>query len=178
MMKESNNDLPPEYISIRNIWLQAINDCRKAISQRAIQEPNEERSWREIGDRNIVYSVDALYYSLCDYGAARLRSDVDDYRETVYRKNVNSIWDRYTGRLNLEKLKEQYKDLDYFEREEKIAEIQNSMLSMGECWGGHAKEAILLYDYILQTMNKYNLLFEQQPLGFTNVEIEGVLENE
>ena len=177
-MKDSNNDLPPEYISIRNIWLQAINDCRKAIAQRAIQEPNEERSWREMGDRNVVHTVDALYFSLCNYGAARLRSDVDEYRENTYKKHVIEIWDRYIGRLNTDTLKEKYKNMDFFEREEKIKEIQNSMLSLGECWDGHAKEAIKLYDYILQTMNKYNLLFEQQPSGFTNVEIEEVLKNE
>jgi hypothetical protein len=169
-MKSSEGELPNEYVSIRSVWLQAINDCRKAIAQRAIQEPNEERSWREIGDRNIVYTTHALYHSLCDYGEMRVRSDVDKYHNETYKKNKNDIWKKFEGFLDTSK----FDHLDYLDREEAIKEAKKKLYSAGECWDYNAKESIKLYDYIIQKLNKYNMLFEEQPRGYSNVTIEDV----
>jgi len=39
-----NMEFPSEYVSIRQIWLKRIDDCGKAIGQRAIQEPTVIKS--------------------------------------------------------------------------------------------------------------------------------------
>jgi len=172
-MKPMNGELPSEYVSIRTVWLQAINDCRKAIAQRAIQESTEERAWREIGDRNIVYNIDALYFSLCDYGEMRVRSETSKYYNETYKPNVRKIWDQFQGNLDTS----QFEHLSLLEKEAAIDKARKKLYSAGHCWNMNARESINFYDYIIQTLNKYNMLFEEQPRGYSNVTIEEIKEN-
>jgi len=167
-------ELPSEYVSIRHVWLQAINDCRKAIGQRAVQEPTEERSWREIGDRNVAYMVTALYHSLVDYGEALIRTDVDRYYKDTFKIRTNKIWDRYVGYFDEKKFKKEYGHLEYSEREKKKEELKEKLLSGSTCWDRHARESIELFDFIIQTLNKYDMLFDEQPQGYSNVEMKSV----
>ena len=60
-MIQEQQELPSEYISIRQIWLKRIDDAGRAIAQRAVMEPNMERIDLELGDRTVVYSVQALH---------------------------------------------------------------------------------------------------------------------
>jgi hypothetical protein len=167
-------DLPSEYVSIRQVWLKRIDDCGRAISQRAIQEPTNEREWREIGDRTVIYTVNALYTSLVDYGEATIRSDVDKYRKNKYNPKINETWDKCWGKFDDDEIEEKFKKYDVFEKDKKIKEFKKSLLSPGRCWNIHCSEAIKLYDFIIQTLNKYGMLFESQPRGYSNVEMKSV----
>jgi len=139
---KGDKELPSEYVSIRQIWLQGINDCRTAIGQRAIQQATEEKEWRQIGDKTVIYTVEALYNSLVDYGEATVRSDVDHFYKEKHKPEINKIWD--SDKSNENKLFR------------------------------HGKASIKFYDFIIQTLNKYGMLFEQQPQGYSNVEMRSI----
>lgn len=135
-------ELPSEYVSIRHIWLKRIDDCGRAISQRAVQEPNWDREERDIGDRTVCHSVNALYSSLVDYGEAVVRTEVDSYVTREFDPKVDEIWKS---------------NKDYHTK-----------------WNRHARASIRLYDYIIQTLNKYGMLFPEQPRGYSNVEMRSI----
>jgi len=161
-----DKEIPSEYMSIRQIWLQRIDDCGHAISQRAIQEPNYDRSALNIGDRTIVYTVESLYYSLVDYGEALIRSDVDRYKEKSFTPNIEKIWESWENNQTEDK-----EDGIQFAG---YPEAQKKRRLIGECWHDHARESMDLFDFIIQTLNKYGMLFEKQPEGFSNVEMRSV----
>jgi len=142
---KQDKELPNEYISIRQIWLRRIEDCGRAISQRAVMEPNMDRLDLEIGDRTVVYSVQALYFSLVDFGEAILKSDTDQYYNNIFDPKAKEIW--------------------------------SSKQDNNKKWIQHAKLAIELYAFIIQTLNKYGMLFEKQPEGYSNVEMKSVEES-
>ena len=77
-----NKELPSEYVSIRQIWLQSISRCSDAISNKAKPDASHEANWQEIGNRTVVHTVNALYHSLVDYGEATVRTDVKKYRKS------------------------------------------------------------------------------------------------
>jgi hypothetical protein len=140
-----HKELPSEYVSIRQIWLKRIDDCGRAIGQRAIQEPNWDREERDIGDRTVCHTVNALYNTLVDYGEAVIRTEVDKYVDDEFNPGVDEIW----------KSKK-----DYHRK-----------------WNAHARISIKLYDCIIQTLNKYGMLFQEQPKGYSNVEMKSILKN-
>jgi hypothetical protein len=161
-----DKELPSEYVSIRQIWLKSIGDCGRAISQRAVTEPGAQRQDECIGDRTVVYSIEALYYSLVDYGEATVRSDVNQYKENTFNPNIASIWESW------ERNKPDYKEgLTFNSPRKEREESKKDWLSIQECWQGHARESVKLFDFIIQTLNKYGMLFESQPKGFSNVEM-------
>ncbi len=134
--------LPSEYVSIRQIWLKCIDDCGRAIGQRAVQEPNWDREDRDIGDRTVCHTVNALYNTLVDYGEAIIRSEVDRYVDEEFNPKLDEIW-------------KSKKDFHWK-------------------WNTHARLSIKLYDFIIQTLNKYGMLFESQPKGYSNVKMKSI----
>ena len=142
-----NKELPSEYISIRNIWLQSINDCRKAISQVAnIEASSEMKSEFVVGARTTVHTIDALYLSLVDYGEALIKTDVDKWKKEYYWPKSNKIWSKET----------------------------NKELSADEKWWKNYNLSKKLYEKILDVLNKYGMLFEKQPEGYSNVIMEEI----
>jgi len=153
-------EIPSEFVSIRQIWLKGIDDCRRAIGQRAIQESSAERMDLVVGDRTVCHMVSSLYHSLVDYGEALIRSDIDRYYHDVYEPEVREIWG--------EPKKDDDGDTDFSRAS------MNNQPTNNERWSAHCMEAIKLYDCIIQTLNKYGMLFEQQPQGYSNVEMKSV----
>lgn len=130
------------YVSIRQIWLQGISDCRKAISRRSIPEANYDKYVEDIGSKIVIDTVNALYHSLVDYGEALLKTEADKYYDETYLPNIKEIW-------------------------KSGGESHSNYYRMAE-------EAIDLYHHIIQTLNKYGMLFESQPEGYSNVEMKSL----
>ena len=169
-----NKELPSEYVSIRQIWLQSISRCSDAISNKAKPDASHEANWQEIGNRTVVHTVNALYHSLVDYGEATVRTDVKKYRNKKYNPVIDNIWDLYRGNITEEYVKEKYPDLKSFEIARKKDELRENRPSGSRCWAENARESILLFDFIIQTLNKYGMLFQEQPQGYSNVEMKSV----
>jgi hypothetical protein len=154
-------ELPSEFVSIRQIWLKAIDDCRRAIGQRAIQESSGERMDLMVGDRTVCFMVGSLYHSLVDYGEALIRSDIDRYFHDVYEPAIREIWEKPKA--------------DDGTPTNFSGAGQEDQPTNNERWAAHCIEAIMLYECIIQTLNKYGMLFEQQPQGYSNVEMKSVV---
>jgi hypothetical protein len=154
-------EIPSEFVSIRQIWLKGIDDCRRAIGQRAIQDSSAERMDLVVGDRTVCHMVTSLYHSLVDYGEALIRSDIDRYYHDEYEPALREIWGQSK--------KDDEGDINF------SGTRTNNQLTSNERWSAHCLEAIMLYDRILQTLNKYGMLFEQQPQGYSNVEMKSVV---
>ena len=169
-----NKELPSEYVSIRQIWLQSISRCSDAISNKAKPDASHEANWQEIGNRTVVHTVNALYHSLVDFGEATVRTDVKKYRNKKYNPVIDNIWDLYRGNITEEYVKEKYPDLKSFEIARKKDELRENRPSGSRCWAENARESILLFDFIIQTLNKYGMLFQEQPQGYSNVEMKSV----
>jgi hypothetical protein len=168
-----HKELPSEYVSIRQVWLQNISRCSEAISNRAKPDVSEQGDWQEIGNRTIVYSVSALHHSLVDFGEATVRKDVRRYYDKQYSPEVNHIWKLWEGNITKEYVRKKYPDLKHdWNVETKVEELQKKKPSAGWCWKKNADQSILLFDYIIQTLNKYGMLFESQPKGYSNVEMK------
>ena len=148
-----NKELPSEYVSIRQVWLMGINDCRRAIGQRVITEAGELKYDLDAGERTIVYTVHALYYSLVDYGEALVRSDVDKWYNEVYKPRNRAIWEPI--------------EVSDEDRASRSYSIKNA-------WDRHALLCEEMFDFIIQTLNKYGMLFLEQPKGYSNVEMKSV----
>lgn len=135
-------ELPSEYVSIRSIWLSQINRCNDAISKMAVPDVSQNALDYDVGYRNVVYSIDALYHCLVDYGEARVRSDIDRWRKKVYHPEFDKIW--------------------------------SGQKSERQGWSSQSRLSIKLFDEIIQVLNKYNMLFPEQPQGYSNVEMKSV----
>jgi hypothetical protein len=163
-----DKEIPSEYMSIRQIWLSRIDDCGRAISQRAMQDPTYDRAELNIGERTVVFTIDALYYTLVDFGEALIRTDVDQYKEKIFTPKLKEIWESW----------EKNQDDEEEEEEESVqfAVLKNKdktarKRSVRDCWQDHARESMKFFDFIIKTLNKYGMLFEKQPMGFSNVEM-------
>jgi hypothetical protein len=153
-------EIPSEYVSIRQIWLRAIDDCRRAIGQRAVQESSAERMDLVVGDRTVCHMVTSLYHSLVDYGEALIRSDIDRYYHDTYEPALREIWRKSK--------KDDDIDTNF------SGANRNDQPTSSDRWAAHCIKAIMFYDHIIQTLNKYGMLFEQQPQGYSNVEMKSV----
>lgn len=151
--------LPEEYVSIRMIWLKGIEECRKAISQMAnIESSSDRKSLDVVGARTVTHTVDALYLSLVDHGEALIKSDVDKWRKEIFIPEQDKIWDRKTKDENSDNNQDdKYKNL-----------------SIEDKWWKSAYLSEGLYSKILQVLNKYGMLFEKQPIGYSNVIMEEI----
>ena len=87
---------------------------------------------------------------------------------------MDKIWDKSWNKYDDDELEEKFKDFDVFKRKKKILDFKKSLLSPRTCWNIHCRESIKLYDFIIQTLNKYGMLFESQPKGYSNVEMKSV----
>ena len=170
-----NKELPSEYVSIRQVWLQNITRCSEAISNRAKPDASHEASWQEVGNRTVVYTVNSLYHSLVDFGEATIRTDVKKYFEEKYIPERNHIWKLWKGNITWDYVKERYPELQSWAIENKVKELQKNKPSADHCWRASADEAIKLYDFIIQVLNKYGMLFESQPKGYSNVQMVPIL---
>lgn len=126
-----NKNIPSEYVSIRQVWLRQIDRCNEAISNRAKPDSSREAEWQDIGSRTVVYSVKGLCYTLIDYGEAKVKTEVTEYRDKVI----------------------------------------NPKLKEAKSWGTTAGIYQDLFEMIIETLNKYGLLFETSPRGYSNVEM-------
>jgi hypothetical protein len=170
-----NKELPSEYVSIRQVWLHNINRCVEAIANRAKPDVNYEANWQEIGNRTVVNTVEILYHSLVDHGEAIVRSEVEDYIEKTYDPKVTKIWDKWEGRVTTSYVKKHFPELDNtLDIDRKKDELKKDKWVVGQCWNKNTREAIRLYDFIIKTLNKYGMLFPEQPKGYTNVEMRSV----
>lgn len=168
-----DKELPSEYVSIRQIWLQNISRCSEAISNKAKPDASHEANWQEIGNRTVVHTVNALYHSLVDWGEATVRTDVKKYRNVKYDPEIKNIWDLYKGNITEEYVKEKYPDIkNGWDIENKVEELQKNRPSASRCWADNANESVKLFDFIIQTLNKYGMLFQEQPQGYSNVVME------
>ena len=129
-----NKDIPSEYVSIRQVWLRQIDRCNEAISNRAKPDSSHDAEWYDVGKRTVVYCVKALCYSLIDYGEAKVKTEVNVYREQEV----------------------------------------NPKLEKAKSWDGSANIYQELFEKIIETLNKYGLLFESSPKGYSNVEMRSV----
>lgn len=165
-----NKELPSEYVSIRSVWLRGIEDCRRAISQIANLEASSDMKYDlKSAPRTIYHTVEALYLSLVDYGEATVLSDVDIWREKTYIPENNKIWDTKTKK---EKHTVTFAGMEVDEEEEKKEEEKK--LSVDEKWWAQSKLSQRLYKQIIQVLNKYGMLFPEQPKGFSNTIMEEV----
>ena len=129
-----NKEMPVEYVSIRQVWLQNINRCCEAMGNRAKPDASHEGNWQEVGARTVYHSVKSLYYSLVDYGEAKVKTDCD--------------------RIRKEFVSPQLKDNRSVD---KCADIYQ-----------------LFFEKMIQVLNRYGMLFDSQPQGYTNVEMKSV----
>lgn len=155
-----DKQIPSEYVSIRHIWLKGIEDCRKVISQVAnIEASSDNKYYQNAGTRTAVHTIDALYLSLVDHGEALIKTDVDKWKDKHYWPEHENIWSKRTN----------------FESENEKNQ------SVNEKWWDSFKLSKRLYRAIIQILNKYGMLFEEQPRGYSNVimeEIKGDEKNE
>jgi hypothetical protein len=80
------------------------------------------------------------------------------------------LWRRDVTR---EYVKQRYPSLNSeYEIERKIEELKDKKPEASYCWRVTADYSIKLYDFIIQVLNKYGMLFESQPKGYSNVENE------
>lgn len=154
-----NKELPSEYVSIRQVWLQGINDSRRAIGQQSIHEASLEKNEMVVGAKTVCHTVEALYLSLVDVGEAMVRSDVDKWYDEFYRPKSSEIW----GKREVKK--EGEINREYQQRKHR---------SYQQKWWDTARLYEHLYDKIIQVLNKYGMLFPEQPRGYSNVEMKSV----
>ena len=159
--------IPSEYVSIRHTWLKGIEDCRKAISQMAMVEAGSQMKAIDVaGARTIIYTVDALDLSLVNYGEALIENDVEQWKEQYYYPKKDEIWEkkkkRNTGTVKFSGFPDDEDD--------------EEDSSITQKWYQSAKLSKKLYRQILHVLNKYNMLFESTPTGYSNVVMEEVKE--
>ena len=129
-----NKDIPKEYVSIRQIWLHNINKCCDAIGSRAKPDASHEAEWQEVGNRTVINSVRALYYSLVDYGEAKIKTDIDKWKIEVFKP-------QFKEGMSLRKSADLYQ---------------------------------IFFERIIQVLNKYGMLFDTKPEGYSNVEMKSI----
>jgi len=131
-MTIDSKEIPGEYVSIRQVWLQNITRCSDAISNRAKPDASYQADWVEVGNRTVIHTVKNLHYSLIDYGEALIKSEVD-----AYKKEFIIPWLKENKHIGA------------------VADIYEK-----------------LFAKIIEVLNKYGMLFEKQPEGYTNVVME------
>ena len=168
-----NKEIPGEYVSIRQVWLQNITRCSEAISNKAKPDISDQGEWQEIGNRTVVHTIGALFHSLVDYGEATVRTDTRKYYKEKIVPEINHIWKLWEGNITRDYVKEKYPEIENsWEIDSKVKELKEKKPSAQRCWREHADISIQLYDFIIQVLNKYGMLFETQPKGYSNVAME------
>jgi hypothetical protein len=127
-------EIPSEYVSIRQVWLRNVNRCCEAISNRAKPDGSETAGFHEVGNRTVVHTIRAFYYTLVDYGEALVKTDVDEFLYDVIEPQLENI----------------------------------------KSWEKSARIHQRLFEKIIEVLNKYGMLFETQPKGYSNVEMSSV----
>ena len=125
-------DLPNEYISIRQAWIQAINRVAEAIAYRYKRDVDDKYS-EQSGLQTVIESIAALYYMLVDYGEAPVKTETTKW----YNEHIK-------GRTG---------DMKNYDR-----------MMLYRQW----------FEHMVQILNKYGMLFESQPRGYSNVEMKSV----
>ena len=126
--------IPEEFVSIRNVWLGNISRCCEAISNRAKPDASAEGGFQDVGPRTVFHTVNALYYSLIDYGEALVKTDCA-------------------------KIKKEF--------------VQPKMQE-GMSWHSIASVYQKFFEKMIEVLNKYGMLFESTPKGYSNVEMRSV----
>ena len=168
-MIDDKAEIPSEYVSIRQIWIKGIEDCRRAISQVAnIETSSERKDWMSAGPRTVVHTVDALYLSLVNYGEALILDDVEKYREEVYLPKLDALW----GRKKKPK-KQQPVQLSML-ADDDDEEEDGKQVGVETLWWENFKLSKAFYKEIIAVLQKYNMLFPEPYRGFSNVEMTSV----
>ena len=129
-----NKDLPNEYVSIRQVWLQQINRCTEAITNRYKTDITVRGGYVDVGDVGeaiVVESVLSLYYTLVDYGEATIKTEA--------RKKLHEIQEKTDYNQN---------KLSYYRK---------------------------FFEFMIDTLNKYGMLFDTTPKGYSNVIMKAVI---
>jgi hypothetical protein len=158
-----SKEIPTGYISIQQIWLRAISDCRASIAHSA-QTEHSTRYEGDVDERLIVDTVNALYSMLVDYGEARLLTDVTEWVNKKFNSRIQKIWSEYHD----EKKKINSKEYHTHNDDEYLREV------CSDCWKEHSILSIELFKFIIKTINKYGMLFPEQPKGYSNVEMKSL----
>jgi hypothetical protein len=127
-----NKEIPSEYVSIRAVWLRAIDRCAEAISFRFKTDVSDIHN-QEVGVQTIIETVVSLYSLLVDHGEATVLSDVERW----YDQHKDDFRNAKTG----------YDRMQIYRK-----------------W----------FVFMVQTLNKYGMLFESQPKGYSNTDIKSV----
>ena len=90
-------EIPKEFVSIRQVWLMQINRCLEAMTNRELKD---DKAHGLPGHAAIIDGVNALYYTLIDYGEAKIKSDVDrvygEWRDKKFKENPGKKFPAYT----------------------------------------------------------------------------------
>lgn len=93
----------------------------------------DDKAYGFPGQSAVMEAVNGLYYTLIDYGEARIKSDVDrlydEWREKKFKDNPGKKFPAHI-----------------FQQKQ--------------------------FQIIIQVLNKYGMLFESQPKGYSNVEMK------
>jgi hypothetical protein len=128
-----NKDIPNEFVSIRQVWLQQINRCTEAITNRYKTDITVRGGYADVSDvgiATVIESVHSLYYTLVDYGEATIKTEAKQKLEEIKSK------DDY-----------QVNQFFYYRK---------------------------LFESIILTLNKYGMLFDSTPKGYSNTEMKSV----
>lgn len=173
-----DKQLPSEFVSIRQIWMKAIDECRRAISQNAVvEESSNTKIEHSTGSQMVVDTVNAFYLSLVDYGQCTVRTEVDKYHDEVYSKQWDAIWRSKTRKPSGPRFDFQFNRDEEDDDEEDLddnGEIDYSQCTNRQKWRYNAIASQKFYGAIIQALNKYGMLFDVQPKGFSNIEMESV----
>lgn len=105
---------------------------------------------------------------------------IDRCAEAISHRFMKDTMDQYTDRSGLETVVESVIALealliDYGEATIKT-DVNNWLKENkeGECGMSRYKFYRALFHYIVETLNKYGMLFESQPKGYSNVEMKSI----
>lgn len=127
-MIEQQKDIPDDVVRIQQVWIKAINRVAESIAYCSKIDTMDEKEGRS-GTATVIESVLALSCLLVDYGEARVRSDIMQWR------------------------KEHTEDFKASNRE-----------TMYRHW----------FEYMLDRLNYYGLLFDTVPKGYSNTEMKSI----
>ncbi|MDG6219805.1 MAG: hypothetical protein QCI00_10285 [Candidatus Thermoplasmatota archaeon] len=85
-----NQDLPTEFVSIRQVWLRQIHRCTEALSNRYridITQRGGFANVTDVGEATVIESVVTLYYTLVDFGEATLKTEATKKYDWMFKQS-------------------------------------------------------------------------------------------
>jgi hypothetical protein len=126
----------------------------RAVWLRQINRCNEAFSIRAKPDASMEASDQSVGNRTAVYSVDTLYNSLVDFGEALVRTDV-----------------EKWYHENYYPKKE---EIWNSKGLVHTAWSKNANLSMSLFNYIIKTLNKYGMLFPDQPLGYSNVEMKSI----